>query len=158
MAHKRKESVQSTASLSSLTSISSRTSIESYESLKDDIIDVERSPIDLQALVDVAEKIINERFVPSPKNTYTYKNSASKPISVRLDAVMIAMLAAADELAPSEELRFVEKGGKRYVASAIVACSRKGDDEDVIDALAALGITWLTHFLFICQFLFSNVK
>lgn len=44
------------------------------------------------------------------------------------------------------------KSGKRYVASAIVACNRKEDDEDVVEAFVALGTTWLTHVSFICQF------
>ena len=44
------------------------------------------------------------------------------------------------------------KDGKGYVASAIVACNRKEDDEDVVEALVALGTTLLTHLLFICQF------
>ena len=39
--------------------------------------------------------------------------------------------------------------GQRYAASAILACNQK---EDVVAALAALGTTWLTHFLFVCQF------
>ena len=50
-------------------------------------------------------------------------------------------------LACAEECR-----GQRYVASAIVACSQKENDEDVVKTLAALGTTWLTHLLFVCQF------
>jgi len=38
------------------------------------------------------------------------------------------------------------ESGKRYVASAILTCSK---EEDVFGALAALGTTWLTHLLFI---------
>jgi len=140
MAHNRSDSLDS---LSSLTSISSRASVETYESLKEEITSVEQSQIDLQELVDAAEKIIKEKFAPDPQSTYTYKKE-SEPISVKLDAVMSTMLACAEECGG--------KSGKRYVASAIVACSRKGGDGDVVEALAALGTTWLTHLLFICQF------
>ncbi|KAF5319241.1 hypothetical protein D9619_008704 [Psilocybe cf. subviscida] len=51
---------------------------------------------------------------------------------------MTAMLAFAEECGG--------QSGKRYVASAICCCS---EDEDVVGALAALGTTWLTHFLFV---------
>jgi len=57
---------------------------------------------------------------------------------VELDKVMIAMLACAEECGG--------ESGKRYVASAILTCSK---EEDVFGALAALGTTWLTHLLFI---------
>lgn len=45
-----------------------------------------------------------------------------------------------------------ECGGQSCIASAIVACGKKGNYEDVIETLAALGITWLTraHRLFVC--------
>ena len=42
-----------------------------------------------------------------------------------------------------------ESDGQRYVASAIVACSKC---PEVVETLVALGTTWLTHFLFVCQF------
>ncbi|TFK32142.1 hypothetical protein BDQ12DRAFT_728933 [Crucibulum laeve] len=43
-------------------------------------------------------------------------------------------------------------GGKRYVASAIMACGQKEGDENVVEApVAAIDTTWLTHFLFIGQ-------
>ena len=42
-----------------------------------------------------------------------------------------------------------EPEGQRYVASAIVACNTC---QDVVETLVALGTTWLTHFLFVCQF------
>ncbi|KAG5637124.1 hypothetical protein H0H81_005717 [Sphagnurus paluster] len=126
--------------LSSLTSISSRASVETYESLKGEISRVEQSQIHLQELVDAAENIIKEKFTPDPNSTYTYKKG-SETISVRLNAVMSAMLACVEECGG--------KSGKRYVASAILACSGKGDNGDVVEALAALGTTWLTHLLFV---------
>ena len=49
----------------SLTSISSRASIETYESLKKQITCIEQSQIDLQALVDAAEKVVSEKFTPA---------------------------------------------------------------------------------------------
>ena len=41
--------------------------------------------------------------------------------------------------------------GKRYVASAIVACGQKGGPGDMVEVLAALGASWLTHLLFVCR-------
>ena len=127
-------------SVSSLTSISSRASVETYETLKNDITSIEQSEIDLRQLVDTAEKIVSEKFTPTIQKVYTYKHG-SETISIDLDVVMKAMLVCAEEC-----------GGQRYVASAIVACSQKKSYEDVVKTLAALGTTWLTHFLFVCQF------
>jgi len=143
MAHNRNDSLDSTAPLTSLTSISSRASVEIYESLKEEIAGIEQSQIDLQELVDAAEKIM-KKFAPAPQSTYTYKKG-SETISVKLDAVMSAMLACGDEC-----------GGQRYAASAIVACTQKENDQDVVETLAALGTTWLTHFLFVCQFYYAD--
>ena len=128
------------ASVSSLTSIFSRASIETYESLKEEITYIEQSQIDLQELVNTAEKVISEKFAPALQRVYTCKKGSQK-ISINLDVVMKSMLACAEEC-----------GGQRYVASAIVACSQKGNDEDVVETLAALGTIWLTHLLFVCQF------
>jgi len=145
MAHNRNDSLGYIYSLSSLTSISSFASVEIYESLKEEITAIEQSQIDLQELADAAEKVINEQFSPAPQRIYTYKKGDEK-VSVNLDAIMSAMLVCAEEC-----------GGKRYVASAIVACSQKENYEDVVETLAALGTTWLTHLLFICQFYYYLV-
>ena len=129
-------------SISSLTSISSRASVETYESLKEDIINIEQSQIDLQNLIDTAEKIVEEKLTPSSKNAYTCTDvKGSEPNSIDLDGVMKAMLVCGEECE-----------GQRYVASAIVACDQKDNYEDVVETLVALGTTWLTHFLFICWF------
>jgi len=125
--------------MSSLTSISSRASVQTYENLKHEIADVEQSQADLQELVCDAEKIINEKFTPHPQHIYIYQKN-DKKVSVNFDKVMSAMLENAKECGGDD--------AKRYVASAIVACSRR---EDVVETLAALGVTWLTHLLFICQ-------
>ncbi|KAG5635140.1 hypothetical protein H0H81_012328, partial [Sphagnurus paluster] len=123
--------------LSSLISTSSRASVETYKSLKEGITRVEQSQIDPQELVDAAEKLIKEKFAPDLRSTFAYKEG-SETISVKLDAVMSTMLAYAEDCGGER--------GKRYVASAIVAC---GEQQDVVGSLAALGMTWLTHFLFI---------
>jgi hypothetical protein len=125
---------------SSLTSISSRASVETYESLKEEIIAIEQSQIDLPELVDAADKIVSEKFTPTLEKVYTYKKG-SETISIDLDGVMKAMLVCAEECE-----------GQRYVASAILACNQKENHEDVVATLAALGTTWLTHLLFVCQF------
>jgi hypothetical protein len=118
-------------SMASLTSCSSGASVKLYEERLKPGIENFRSPTTLQELVDAAEKIINEKFSYDPRSTYAYKKD-SEEISVELDQIMISG----------------GQSGKRYVASAILACSR---EEDVVGALAVLGTTWLTHFLFICQ-------
>jgi hypothetical protein len=138
MSHHRLESIAS-----SLTSCSSEASIELYEERLKPGIDAIRnlkSRAPLQELVSDAEKIIDEKFAPDPRSTYKYKKG-SEEISVKLDKVMTAMLAYAEESGGDS--------GKNYVASAILTCSK---EEDVVGALAALGTTWLTHFLFNCQF------
>jgi hypothetical protein len=127
-------------SVSSLTSISSRTSVETYESLKEEIIRIVQSQIDLPELVDTAEKVVSEKFTPALQRVYTYKKG-SETISIDLDVVMKAMLVHSEKC-----------GGQRYVASAILACSQKESYKDVVETLAALGTTWLTHLLFVCQF------
>ncbi|TDL22561.1 hypothetical protein BD410DRAFT_748283 [Rickenella mellea] len=134
MAHNRNDSLRS------LTSISSRSSVETYESLKEEITAVERSQIELQELVTAAEKVVKDKLAPNPQSTYTYKKASDK-ISVKLDAVMSAILTHAEECGGEH--------GLRYVASVIVACSQKESDADVVKALAAVGTTWLTHLLFI---------
>ncbi|KXN89302.1 hypothetical protein AN958_05806 [Leucoagaricus sp. SymC.cos] len=136
MSHSRNDFSEFKAS--TLTSCSSEASVELYEEkLKPGIDVVRKSRVPLQELAGAAEKIINEIFVPDPSSTYKYKKN-SEEISVELDKVMIAMLACAEECGG--------ESGKRYVASAILACSK---EEDVVGALAALGTTWLTHLLFI---------
>ncbi|KAF8956807.1 hypothetical protein BDZ97DRAFT_1737811 [Flammula alnicola] len=140
MAHNQNDSLNSLSSLTSVTTLSSRASVKAYEELKEYIAGIEQGQIKLPELVDAAEKIVSEKFAPHPQKTYVYKK-ASEKVSVNLDAVMRAMLAHAEGCGG--------EGGKRYVASAIVACGKKGDDEAVVAALTALGITWLTHLLFI---------
>jgi len=142
MSHSRNDSQESsTSSTTSHISTSSESSVQFYEqTLKPTIDAVSKSRVPLQELVDAAEKIINEKFAPDSQSTFTHKTSSTN-ISVQLDQVMLAMLACAEECGGRK--------GKRYVASAIVSCSKA---EDVVGALAALGTTWLTHLLFICQF------
>ncbi|KXN86444.1 hypothetical protein AN958_10100 [Leucoagaricus sp. SymC.cos] len=148
MPHKPSQSLDSTAS--SLTSLSSEASVELYENkLRPTIDTISKSDVTLQELVDAAEKIVNERFASDSKSTFKYKKGDDE-ISVQLDKVMVAMLAGAEECGG--------ESGQRYVASAILACSK---EEDVVEALASLSITWLTHLLFICRFqnlIFSLVK
>ncbi|KAF8187133.1 hypothetical protein BJ912DRAFT_1042888 [Pholiota molesta] len=119
----------------------SRASVEVYESLRGKITRIQQSQTDLQTLVDGARKLITEKLIPSPGNTYRHQNK-NGPVSLNLDAVMSAMLAFAQDCGGAK--------GTRYVASAVIACSGKGgDDDDVVHALVSLGVTWLTHFLFV---------
>jgi hypothetical protein len=126
--------------MASIISCSSEVSVEFYERKLKPIIDtVRNSQKSLQELVDTAEKIINEKFAHDPRSTFK-PTKGSVGTSVELDKVMLAMLACAEECGG--------ESGKRYVASAIYACSK---EEDTVVALVALGTTWLTHLLFICQ-------
>ncbi|KAF4611201.1 hypothetical protein D9613_007134 [Agrocybe pediades] len=133
---------------STLTSCSSDASVQFYkERLKTSMAPIQESQIPLQDLVHVAEKIINETFAPDSRSTYRIKKgSDADEISVRLDQLMVAMLACVEECGGEK--------GKRYVASAIVACSQ---EEDVVGALEALGTTWLTHFLFISNVVVAHI-
>jgi hypothetical protein len=140
MSHSRNDALESAASI--LISCSSEAAVKLYEErLKPgiDAITNSRSQVPLQELVGDAEKMIGEKFALDPRSTYKYKKDSNE-ISVKLDKVMTAMLAYSEECGGDR--------GKMYVASAILTCSK---EEDVIGALAALGTTWLTHLLFICQ-------
>ncbi|PPQ92957.1 hypothetical protein CVT25_000220 [Psilocybe cyanescens] len=141
MSHNRNDSLQSNAStLSTLTSCSSESSVELYEEkLKPsiDALKLEESDAPIQELADKAETIIKEKFASHPSSIYKYKKDF-KEISVGLDKIMLAMLACADEGGG--------ESGKRYVACAILACSKQ---KDKMEALQALGTTWLTHLLFV---------
>ena len=139
MPHEPSNSLDSTTL--SLTLLSSEASVEYYENrLKPHIDTIKKSNIILQELVDAAEKIINNKSTPDSKSTFKYKKGDDE-ISVQLDKVMIAMLSCAEECGGER--------GQRYVAAAILGCSK---EDDVVGALASLGTTWLTHLLFICQF------
>ena len=129
-------------SVSSLTSISWRASIEIYNrDLKPAISDILQSDEDLSNLVNNADEMV-KMFSADQRNIFTVQKG-DKKATVNLHAVMSAMLTCVEECGG--------KNGKRYVASAIVSCGRKGDD-NMIELLAALGTTWLTHLLFICKF------
>ncbi|KAF8157156.1 hypothetical protein B0H34DRAFT_712505, partial [Crassisporium funariophilum] len=123
---------------SALTSCSSQASVKIYEEKLKSIIDaVRNSKTPLGELVNAAQRILTERFTPDSRSTYTYEKGTER-LSVRLDKIMSAMLTYVEECGGDS--------GKRYVASAILACT---EVEDVAKALEALGTTWLTHFLFI---------
>ncbi|KDR80327.1 hypothetical protein GALMADRAFT_242700 [Galerina marginata CBS 339.88] len=102
--------------MDTLSSLSSRASLNTYESLKDEIVDVSMAGFSLQELVHAAERIINQNFAPDLQHTYAYQMD-DETVSVNLDQVMSAMLEHAEECGGDE--------AKRYVASAIVACSRR---------------------------------
>ncbi|KJA17271.1 hypothetical protein HYPSUDRAFT_206322 [Hypholoma sublateritium FD-334 SS-4] len=132
------DSVSSSSSQSPLPPVSSTDAIINYRRLHDEIIRIQNGDADLQSLVETAEKLIDV-FAPTPQSVYTHRDCSA---SVRLDAVMNSMLVYAEECG--------SEGGKRYVAAAIVACSSSHQEKvPEIVALSALGITWLTHLLFI---------
>lgn len=145
MAHTRHSSGASYSSMSTLTSISSSRSedsmisIDFYKQVLEPIRQATAAgtPVSLDVLVDAAKQIINEKFAPKPQSIFEHQG-----VSLQLDKVMTAMLACADECGG--------KDGTRYVAGAVVACVKAGEDlEGIVGALRALGITWVTHLLFI---------
>ncbi|KAF9035288.1 hypothetical protein BJ165DRAFT_1377061, partial [Panaeolus papilionaceus] len=109
------------------------------ETLKPHTNSIINSGKPLEELIAKANALIHEKFASDPRRLFTRKSSdGSSQLSVELDKVMIAMLTYAEECGGQH--------GKRYVAAAIVACS---EEEDAIQALVALGTTWLTHLLFV---------
>jgi hypothetical protein len=134
-------------SLSSLTSLSSEASVELYKArIKPGIDVISKSQATLQELANAAEKVVNEKFALDCRSIFKYTKDSNE-MSVKLGEIMLAMLASAEECGG--------ESGKRYVASAILACSK---EEDEVAALAALGTTWLTHLLFICPSYYLMVK
>ena len=134
--------MDSHCSVNSLASISWRASIEIYnDHLKPAISNILQSDEDLPNLVTKADEML-KMFSANQRNIFAVQKG-DKKATVNLHAVMSAMLTCVEECGG--------KNGKRYVASAIVSCGRKGDD-NMIELLAALGTIWLTHLLFICKF------
>jgi hypothetical protein len=128
---------------SSVSSHSWRASVEIYnKDLKPAISDILQNDEDLPNLVNKAEEMV-KMFSADQRNIFTCQEPGDEKASVNLHAVMSAMLTCAEECGGER--------GKRYVASAITSCGRKSDG-DVMELLAALGTTWLTHLLFICKF------
>ncbi|EDR06275.1 uncharacterized protein LACBIDRAFT_328944 [Laccaria bicolor S238N-H82] len=93
------------------------------------------------ASVNKAEEMV-KTFSADQRNIFTCRKGDEKA-TVNLHVVMSAMLTCVEECGG--------ESGKRYVASAIVSCGRNGDSDNMIEQLAALGTTWLTHLLFICK-------
>lgn len=91
---------------------------------------------DPQELVGRAERVICEAFAFDLRSTLEVGE-----ITIQLDGVMLAMLYYAEQCGG--------KSSQRYVASAILACSK---EEEMVEALEALGKTWLFHLLFMCSF------
>lgn len=142
MMHNRNDSANSLSNSSSLSSISLHDSVEIYRSLEEERARVEKANTDLHSLVNNAERLIDDVLAYTSQSTYT-QGKGSKKASVNLAQVMKAMLFHAEECGGLS--------GKRYVASAVVACSSSNQTKaPETKALASLGVTWLTHLLFIC--------
>lgn len=99
--------------------------------------DLQNTAHDLDELSNQADALIADFSTHElEESVFTYRDA-----SIHLDKVLKAMLFYAND-AGGEPAR-------RYVASAIVASSRLGS----IPRLRALGITWITHFLYVCEYL-----
>lgn len=70
-----------------------------------------------------------------------YSNPAVPNVTVKLHKVLEAMLANAEACGGSH--------GKRYTLAAICTAGRSSGDG--IQSLSRLGITWLSHFLWVCE-------
>ena len=88
-------------------------------------------------------------FKSSSLNMFEFRADAA--LSLQLDGLMRTMLERANDCGGS--------AGERYVASAVVACSKDSSDstpmdmadrESTFERLRGLGLTWLTHLVFPC--------
>lgn len=130
-----------------LTPLSSVASVELYEDvLKPRIDTITNSNATLQEMVDTSEKTVNEVFMPSPRCTLT-NEIGDQDVSVQLDKVLFAMLIARACSRLQKNSEHGGQSGKRYVVAAICSCP---EHDDMVGALAALSVTWLTHFLLVC--------
>ena len=120
----------------SVDTVSSEAAVENFikPRFQKDVQANVKSSQSLDKLTARAKKIV-EDFATNEHNTLKYKKS-----TIGINKIMNAMLAHAEDAGG--------EGGKRYVASAIVACLDDGGMNP--EKITALAVTWLTHLLFIC--------
>ncbi|KAF8875720.1 hypothetical protein CPB84DRAFT_1796353 [Gymnopilus junonius] len=118
-----------------------------YISIRDEIVQIQNDRTrSLDQLRELLSKTLTE-FSSSPLSLFQFECGVN-PMqiqSVQLDRIMSSMLNIVEACGGSE--------GERYVASAVVACAETHsleEDRGVTksERLRALGVTWLTHFLF----------
>jgi hypothetical protein len=121
----------------SLTDIRSERSVEAvttpeFQAERDAI---QNGPTELEVLVTKAKHLIENLKSQSLPHVLEYGQN-----KLRLDLVLLAMLANAHECGGEH--------GTRYIASAILACDK---DDNNRQLLLDLAITWFTHLLFLCE-------
>lgn len=137
MSHNRTDSL---ASDSSRSTASSKTSTQSSHSslvysepdYQQRIIDLINSDTPTPQLITEAEECI-DLFSTCQESLFTYSTA-----HVRLDRIMSAMMDHAANIGGDHS--------RRYVAVAIISAH-----SDSMERLMHLGVTWLTHLLFMCK-------
>jgi len=102
---------------------------------------IEDKSLDTKDLVVEAMTLIDRLSNNPEKNVYACSGSPS----VDLHAILREMINHAEGCGGTK--------GRRYAASAVVACGRYGDHgtPNTIGLLRDLGMTWLSHLLFVCE-------
>jgi hypothetical protein len=121
----------------SLTDISSERSLEAVTTpeFQAECDAIQNGPTELKELVHEAKLRIESLRSHSLPHILEYEQN-----NLRLDLVLLAMLAHANECGGDR--------GTRYTASSILACDK---DSDPRKTLLDLAITWFTHLLFLCE-------
>ncbi|KAF8903721.1 hypothetical protein CPB84DRAFT_1774008 [Gymnopilus junonius] len=120
-----------------MSSFSSLMSLEVYQEpvIQDTITEIKRSTISLQELVQQAEKHIAE-FALVEEHVFSFKEAKAN-----LDKLLSSMLFYADEAGGEKSTR--------YVSAAVIACATVEEGKGWAERLRDLGITWLTHLLYV---------
>jgi len=142
-------------SIHSIPPSESQEAAQAYRALRADIARIEEGDNSTKSLISSAKEIIKEFSTrPESDRVFTYgigKDGEDCP-SLNLDKVLSAMVTYSRGCGGDE--------GQRYVASAILACREKEGGETgagskhltVWELVRAIAITWVTHFLFVCEY------
>ena len=143
-------------SIYSISASEAQEAAQAYRAVRGEITRIEDGDNSTKSLISSAKEIIKEFSTrPDSDCVFTYGKGelvGQERPSLRLDKVLSAMLTYSRTCGGDE--------GQRYVASAIVACREKEGGETtateskrltVWELVRALAITWVTHFLFVCE-------
>jgi hypothetical protein len=133
----------------------SQEAAQAYRALRADIARIEEGDSSTKSLIFSAKEIIKEFSArPESDRVFTYgmgRDGEERP-SLNLNKVLSAMVTYSRGCGGDE--------GQRYVASTIVACREKEGGKTraeskhltVWEFVRAIAITWVTHFLFVCEY------
>ena len=142
-------------SIHSIPPSESQEAAQAYRALRADIARIEESDKSTKSLISLAKEIIKEFSTrPESDRVFTYgigRDEEDRP-TLNLDKVLLAMVTYSRGCGGDE--------GQRYVASTIVACREEEHGEKsaeskhltVWELVRAIAITWVTHFLFVCEY------